>query len=337
MIEVELPFPGVNKNTSILNTFFRQCSQKNYFRLSNRLYYSYLRPVIPLPLRKKLQIKYHASKIRYNENFIDSRLVDLIYGNPDNGERAKSFYPGINRSALILTHDVETQEGFGNIPKIIELENSLGFKSSWNIVPYKYKIDQGIIDSIRDAGHEIGIHGYNHDGRLYYSKKIFLKRAQHINKAIDKYRAVGFRSPSMHRNLEWLQELNIVYDASCFDYDPFQPFPGGTGSIWPFIAGKFVELPYTTPQDYVVFNFLRRTDISIWREKIHWLLDNRGMILTLFHPDYLIEKAHFETYRNLLEFLKSLSGLWHCLPVEMAAWWKSRSCEPKVSRDSPAP
>ncbi len=102
--------------------------------------------------------------------------------------------------AIVLTHDVEEQQGFDFIPRVIELEEKYGFKSSWNIVPYKYKIDDGILKLIRNAGHEIGIHGYNHDGKLYYSEKIFNERVQYINKALKKYGAVGFRSPMVHRN-----------------------------------------------------------------------------------------------------------------------------------------
>jgi peptidoglycan/xylan/chitin deacetylase (PgdA/CDA1 family) len=327
MIEVCSPFPDVNENPRILDEFYLESGQKKRFAPWKRLYYSMLRPVLPLPLRKKLQKKYLAPKKRYLENFIDSRLVDLILENPDNQKRTESFYPDKNRAALILTHDVETQEGFDHIPKIFDLENSLGFKSSWNIVPYKYKIDRGIVDSIKDAGHEIGIHGYNHDGKLYYSHRIFKERARLINRAIDEFQAVGFRSPSMHRNLEWLQDLKISYDASSFDYDPFQPFPGGTGSIWPFLAGKFVELPYTLPQDHTLFYILGEKDTSIWQNKVQWLIEKRGMILSLTHPDYLVEAEHFEAYRNFLDFLKSLTGLWHCLPMEMAAWWKNLSSE----------
>jgi len=33
----------------------------------------------------------------------------------------------------------------------------------------------------------------------------------------------GFSLPSMHHNLEWIGELDIEYDASTFDTDPFEP------------------------------------------------------------------------------------------------------------------
>ena len=42
-----------------------------------------------------------------------------------------------------------------------------------------------------------------------------------------------------------MRHLEIEYDLSFFDTDPFEPIPGGTMSIWPFFIGHFVELPYT--------------------------------------------------------------------------------------------
>ena len=210
-------------------------------------------------------------------------------------------------------------------PKVIELEGKHNFKSAWNIVPYKYKIDKSIIKELQDNEHEIGIHGYNHDGKLYYSRKIFNQRAKLINEAIKKYNAAGFRSPMVHRNLEWLQELNIDYDSSCFDYDPYQPFPGGTGSIWPFKAGKFIELPYTLPQDHTLFYVLKVKDIRIWINKINWPVKNHGIILNHTHPDYLIEKEHFKKYEELLVYLKNLNNSWYCLPKDIANRWQKKS------------
>ncbi|HVO75447.1 MAG TPA: hypothetical protein VMT35_15565, partial [Ignavibacteriaceae bacterium] len=92
-------------------------------------------------------------------------------------------------------------------------------------------------------------------------------------------------------------------------------------SIWPFIAGKFVELPYTLPQDHALFYVLKVKNINLWKNKIDWLIKNKGMILTLTHPDYLIENNHFDMYRELLEYLQELPNPWHCLPKEMADLW----------------
>ena len=270
--------------------------EKNYdlnFTLKKKFYYSVLRPLLPIKIRQVLQNK-HSSHIKLKENFIYDELLNYIKEKPGFNEALKNLYPENNSSAIVLTHDVEEQEGFNFIPKVLELEEKCGFKSSWNIVPYKYKIDNNIIELIQEAGGEVGIHGYNHDGKLYYSQKVFNQRAKFINEAIKKYNAVGFRSPQVHRNLEWLQKLNIQYDASCFDYDPYQPFPGGTGSIWPFIAGKFVELPYTLPQDHTLFYVLKVRDIDIWIRKTKWIIKNNGVILIITHPDYLRKNDHLK-------------------------------------------
>ena len=305
----------------ILNNYLSENGFGLKFSFKKRFYYNVLRPVVPLFLRHWIQ-EFYNSKINCHKNFIWDEFVNLVQKKDDELENfIDNLYPDNFSNAVVLTHDVDTQEGLNFIPQIIELEHKYNFKSSWNIVPYKYNITDDIINEIRNNGNEIGIHGYNHDGKLYYSKKIFDKRAIYINEAIEKYGAVGFRSPMVHRNLEWLQQLNILYDASCFDYDPFQPFPGGTGCIWPFIAGKFVELPYTLPQDHTLFYVLKVKDISIWKNKIDWLVNNHGVILVLTHPDYLREKDHLKYYEELLAYLSEIKNTWRCLPKEIAMWW----------------
>lgn len=303
--------------------FFLENNFTPRFSLKQKLYYKFLRKVIPISVRQKIQERVYASII-YDQNFRDPELLDILKATPEFQHELSSLYPEGIHSPVILTHDVEEAEGLAFIPEVIALEQELGFKSSWNIVPYKYPVDEGILRIIREAGMEIGVHGFNHDGKLYYSEKVFQDRVPYINQAIKKFGAVGFRSPMVHRNLTWLQRLDIEYDASCFDYDPFQPFPGGTKSIWPFIAGKFVELPYTVAQDHTLFYSLKRKDISLWTNKTGWLYENRGLICVLTHPDYLVPKDHLAMYRDYLLYLKSLSGLWNPLPMEFSAFWKKK-------------
>ncbi len=289
----------------------------------HKFYYQVARPLAPLRLRQWLQRKY-AQGIKCNAQFIFTGLVELLKSDEAAWHHfTNSMHPSGYHTSIILTHDVETQRGYEFIPTVIELERAYGFRGSWNIVAHKYKLHTQITEFIKASGNEIGIHGYNHDGTDYYSERRFLQRAVYVNEALERYGAVGFRSPQVHRNLMWLQHLNILYDSSCFDYDPYQPFPGGTGSIWPFMAGKFVELPYTIPQDHVLFYLLRKKDISIWKQKAKWVAANRGMILTLTHPDYLMEGDHLRRYEEWLAYLKEIPCAWHCLPREMASWYKN--------------
>lgn len=250
-------------------------------------------------------------------------MVDWVYATESGRQIANRLYPNGYQFAVVLTHDVETEEGLRRVPKIIELECRYGLRSSWNIVPFKYPVDPGILQEIRSAGHEIGVHGYNHDGRLFWSHSEFNRRAQKINEILKEWGAVGFRAPMVHRNLTWMQKLDVLYDASCFDYDMFQPFPGGVKSIWPFIAGHIVELPYTLPQDHTLFIVLNQKDATLWRTKADWLIQHRGVLLLITHPDYLDSAERCAVYEEFLDYLVKKEGGWKALPRELASFWRN--------------
>ncbi len=297
------------------------------FRLSPkyRFYYRFARPIMPIFVRQLLQKgRKIPTEFDWYEPNAFMRLVTECCELAK--EEITTIHPWPNRTefAFVLTHDVETSVGMRHIARIADIEEGLGFRSSWNLIPYKYKIDMGLVNDLRDRGFEIGIHGYNHDGQLYSSRRVFEQRAVGINVAIKKYGAVGFRSPMVHRNLNWLQALDVEYDSSCFDIDPFQATPGGVGSIWPFIAGKFVELPYTLPQDHTLFVGLGELDDRIWKTKLDFIIRHQGMAMMLTHPDYLTSRRESETYFRFLKYVKEIGNFWHATPKELARWWRKR-------------
>jgi peptidoglycan/xylan/chitin deacetylase (PgdA/CDA1 family) len=289
-----------------------------------RAYY-FLRPFIPLALRQMLQRNRQIpiNKDWYIPDAFMKRLVSSVEKEPAT-IRIIHPWPHGHRFGFVLTHDVETKAGLRNILRLANIEQELGFRSSWNLIPHKYKIDQGLVNELQARSFEIGIHGYNHDGRLYLSQRLFERRGAAINRAIDKYQAVGFRSPMVHRNLDWLQSLDVEYDASCFDVDPFQAMPGGVGSIWPFVVGRFVELPYTLPQDHTLFVVLGEQNTRIWEHKLEYLSRHNGMALMLTHPDYLDSPRLLDLYRRFLARVREHEDNWHALPREVAAWWMKR-------------
>lgn len=51
----------------------------------------------------------------------------------------------------ILTHDFEIKEGLALVTKLTDVEEQFGFRSSWNIVPYQYDVDLGLIADLKIA------------------------------------------------------------------------------------------------------------------------------------------------------------------------------------------
>lgn len=234
------------------------------------------------------------------------------------------FWPAGCRWALVLTHDIETARGQAYVRKVADLEESLGFKSCFNFVPERYELDYPLMQELRERGFEIGVHGLKHDGKLFNSQTNFMKRAARINTYLKEFGALGFRSPLTLRNPEWMQALEVDYDLSFFDTDPYEPMPGGVMSIWPFMIGKFIELPYTLPQDCTLFQVFKECTPQLWLKKLDFIESYHGMALVITHPDCLREIRVWNIYVDFLKALKERVNYWHALPYEVARWWRRR-------------
>lgn len=307
----------------------------DHARLSRAFQWYYrVRSLIPIRVRQWLQARRTLDTAEDKQWYIPRAFMDGLLAADPGVLAGIQPWPDGTRWALVLTHDVETSDGLRLVPQLSELEEELGFRSCWNIIPYKYPVDRGLIRDLRQRGFEIGVHGYNHDGRLFSSEHVFKKRSTAINRSLAEWNAVGFRAPMVHRNLDWIDKyLDIQYDASCFDIDPYQAMPGGVGSLWPFMFGQFVELPYTLPQDHTLFVALHETTDRIWREKTDFIRQHQGMGLLVTHPDYLHTPRLRDIYRGYLEHTLSLDDFWHVLPRDIARWWRKRYTElPQLSQ-----
>jgi hypothetical protein len=242
------------------------------------------------------------------------------------------FWPEGRRFAFVLTHDIETEDGQAFVRRVADLDESLGFRSSFNFVPERYPLDYGLIGELRERGFEIGVHGLKHDGKLFQSQAGFNRRAERINRYLKQLGAAGFRAPLTHRNPGWMQVLEASYDLSFFDTDPFEPMPGGTMSIWPFHMGRFVELPYTLAQDHTLAVVLGETTPRLWIEKLDLIEQYHGMALVNAHPDYMREDTVWDMYAGLLHAVRDRGDYWHALPREVADWWRTRTTP---TRDGP--
>jgi peptidoglycan/xylan/chitin deacetylase (PgdA/CDA1 family) len=247
-------------------------------------------------------------------------------------------WPDGKKFALVLTHDVERAECLNRCQILAEIEERHGFRSSFNFVAEDYQVPIELRQYLIDHGFEIGIHGLTHSQNPFQSRSLFKKNAVKINSYLEEWGSVGFRSPSMYHDLELLHYLNIEYDASTFDTDPFEPQPDGMGTIFPFWVADgsqqkgYVELPYTLPQDFLLYVLLKEQNIDVWKKKLDWIADHGGMALFITHPTYMNfdKNPNYEEYpaRQYVEFLEYITAqykgqYWHVLPREMAHWWKA--------------
>jgi hypothetical protein len=235
------------------------------------------------------------------------------------------LWPDGRSWALVLTHDVETADGCRDQHLLRDLERPLGYRSSWNFVPLRYRVDEGVLRALTDEGCEIGVHGVLHDGRDLGSRRMLRKRLPIMRQYAARWNAVGFRAPATQRVWEWMPLLGFDYDSSYHDTAPYEPTPGGCCSYLPFFNQDMVELPITLPQDHTLFTILQHGDETVWLEKAAHVRSRRGMALVLTHPDYADDVRLVRGYRRLLEAFEEDQTVWRALPREVSAWWRRRA------------
>jgi glycosyltransferase involved in cell wall biosynthesis len=324
-----------------------------------QLYYE-LKPHVPFGIRLALRRQWAKRKLQ--------TVQDIWPINPKAGATPPNWpgWPEGKKFALVLTHDVESAAGMEKVRMVAELEMELGFRSSFNFIPEgSYEIPPDLTDFLLKNGFEIGVHDLKHDGKLFRSKRDFLTAANKINSYLKKWDARGFRSGFMHHNLDWTHQLDIDYDMSTFDTDPFEPQPDGVDTIFPFWVpapansspirnpqsairnedkprSGYVELPYTLPQDSTLFILLKQQNIEIWKKKLAWIVEKGGMALLNTHPDYMRIRSTASSlhnfpvgyYKEFLEFIQSnyKGNFWSCLPSEVADYCskhKNQARKPK--------
>src|ERR1700716_789856 len=165
--------------------------------LLTKLYY-FLKPYLPWRLRLALR-QWRGNKWR--REYADVWPID---------ERANAVPPGWpgwpdgKRFAVVLTHDVEGTKGLSRVEQVMDLEAKYGFRSSFNFVPEgEYRLPDTLRQKMQQAGFEVGVHGLEHDGKLYFSKASFAAKAVRIKQYLRRWGACGFRSPLMQHRLPW--------------------------------------------------------------------------------------------------------------------------------------
>lgn len=295
------------------------------------IYYS-LKPIIP----RFIQIFFRQKRANnILKKCSDNWPIEKI---SSNSKKNWPGWPENKKFCFSISHDVENIRGLNKCLKLAKIEKELGFRSCFSFVPERYELPYDIKHDLLTNGFEIAVHGLKHDGKLYRSRKEFDKRAQKINEYIKAWEVTGFYSPAMEHNMDWLHTLNIEYDASTFDIDPFEPQPEGVDTIYPFWVQNehsesgYVEIPYTLPQDITLFIILKKKNNAIWENKLSWLAENKALAFIKTHPDYMyfghgrkkVDEYPVDYYINFLKHIKEnyRDEYWHALPKEISKYCK---------------
>jgi hypothetical protein len=346
---VHLPF-GVDQVLQALRCEIYASEKSNFGSVRDSaaasLYYL-VRPVLPVGVRKHLQrvwlkgwgrIPFPSWPVDFSADNLARRLL-LLTLRANGLERVPFiwFWPDGASSCAIMTHDVEATEGRDSCSALMDVDDSFGIKSSFQIVPEeRYEVPQEYLSSIRDRGFEVNVQDLNHDGRLYKRRSLFIERARKINSYGEAWGARGFRAAVLYRKQLWFDQLKFEYDMSVPNVAHLDPQRGGCCTVMPYFIGDILELPVTTTQDYSLFHILKSYSLDLWKRQTELIMERHGLVSFIIHPDYIVSARARRTYEELLGYLASLrgeKGVWLPTPGEVNKWWRQRAKMMLVEED----
>ncbi|HEY2646351.1 MAG TPA: hypothetical protein VGI34_05235, partial [Candidatus Acidoferrales bacterium] len=250
--------------------------------------YYLARPALPVGLRKYFQ-RFHLRERRSIQfpawpidKTVDNLCAELMFASVKANLNLRIpfiwFWPNEYQGCLLMTHDVEHEEGRAFCGDLMDIDERHGILSSFQVVPEeRYEVSDTFLESIRSRGFELNVHDLNHDGHLFQSREMFQKRSKQINEYGVKWRTDGFRTGGMYRNTEWMDALRFSYDMSVPCAAHLEPQMGGCCTLMPYFLGDLVELPLTTTQDYSQFHILDQYSIDLWKEELDVIAMSHGL------------------------------------------------------------
>jgi len=217
---------------------------------------------------------------------------------------------GSGATPVVLTHDLDSNEGLMDLDKwFLDMEEQVGARSTSFIVPEGGPFSHDLLASVRARGHEIGIHGCDHSNRTpFVDPQARRRRLEAASELIARYGIAGYRSPSLLRTRELLQDLGRFYafDSSIPTSGGLFPTPNnGCASARPFMVAGIIELPVSMPRDGSLL-FLGHSPpeiLRIWTACAETIARSGGVVVLLTHcEDRFSGRPDMrDVYRRFLE------------------------------------
>ncbi|MDQ2854660.1 MAG: polysaccharide deacetylase [Chloroflexota bacterium] len=244
--------------------------------------------------------------------------------------------------------DVMSHQAYGprtGVPRILRLLDRQGIRATFFVPGYTADRWPAVVRAIRDAGHEIGHHGYLHEGARsapdLETEEGWLLRGLDALDRVAGVRPVGYRAPMWelsYRLPALLARHGFTYDSGLMDADhPYRlatgPEPG---------APSIVELPgHWSLDDWEPYNYLpgitgsgviaSPTEVlARWTLELEALVAEGGLFMLTNHPFISGRASRVVALESLIERARSIDGLWIASAEEIAAHVGTLPLEPVV-------
>jgi len=247
-------------------------------------------------------------------------------------------------SALLFEHpasaawlDVMSHQAYGprtGLPRLLRVLDRQGIRATFFVPGYTAERWPAVIRAIRDAGHEIGHHGYLHEGaRSAPDAETEERRLLRGLEALDRVagvRPVGYRAPMWelsYRLPALLAKHGFLYDSGLMDAD--HPYRLATGPEEG--ASSIIELPgHWSLDDWEPYNYLPGITgsgviaspsevLARWTLELEAIVTDGGLFMLTNHPFISGRASRAVALETLMERARAIDGLWIASAEQIAA------------------
>jgi peptidoglycan/xylan/chitin deacetylase (PgdA/CDA1 family) len=244
--------------------------------------------------------------------------------------------------------DVMSHQAYGprtGVPRILRLLERRGVRATFFVPGYTAERWPAVVRAVRDAGHEIGHHGYLHEGARSApdeaTEEAYLLRGLEALQEVAGVRPIGYRAPMWelsYRLPALLAGHGFRYDSGLMDADhPYRLAVGPEPN-----APTLVELPgHWSLDDWEPYNYLPGITgsgviaspaevLARWTLELEALVAEGGLFMLTNHPFVSGRPSRAAALETLIERAQAIEGLWIATAAEIVAHVESLELEPIV-------
>jgi peptidoglycan/xylan/chitin deacetylase (PgdA/CDA1 family) len=241
----------------------------------------------------------------------------------------QSHWPQGKRYAFAVSHDVDTAAGLRRIPEIAAIEAQHGLTATWFLLGDRYRIDDSLLDRLRQQGHEIGLHGDRHDNRIaYLRRQAIAARLSRCSGLVTRHGVCGFRAPSLLETplLREVLATSFRYASQTPDteVDALVAPRRGCATCFPFVKQGLLEIPITLPmEDKLLIAGLDEAQIlALWRRKLAWVREVGGIAQLVVHSEPHLFDHCRRAFQAILKDVAEDGAVWRATLGDVARWWQ---------------
>ena len=251
--------------------------------------------------------------------------------------------------------DTMSHQAYGprtGMPRILRLLERQGIRATFFVPGYTAERWPKVVRAIRDAGHEIGHHGYLHEGA--HSAPDLETEERHLLRGLEALedvagvRPVGYRGPMWeltYRTPALLERHGFLYDSGLMDADHPYRLATGEGADDP----SLIELPVSWSLDdwepYVYLPGISGSGViaspadvlARWTLELEALVEAGGLFMLTNHPFVSGRASRAVALEKLIERARAIDGLWIATGEEIARHVATLPLEPVTHVRPPLP